>query len=137
MGKTNKGYWEYDPVIYPRKLWVAIGLEHKDISNTFTDNNGEELKQPNKDYDGLTISEVMRRTDNKMGEFVIFDTKKSMTMNVCTHEASHVCDAIEEVIGIEHGGESSAYLLGWIASCINMARLGIGEFVTIKSESNE
>ena len=47
-------------------------------------------------------------------------------MCVCTHEASHVCDAIEEAIGMEHGGESSAYLLGWIAGCINKARLGIG-----------
>lgn len=55
-----------------------------------------------------------------------------MTMGICSHEASHICDAIEEDINMEHGGEPSAYLIGWIASCINKARLGIGDFVEIK-----
>ena len=57
-----------------------------------------------------------------------------MTMNVCCHEASHACDAIENAIDMKHGGESSAYLIGWIASCINKARLGIGDFVEIKDK---
>lgn len=37
-------------------------------------------------------------------------------------------------IGMEHGGEPSAYLIGWIASCINKARLGIGDFVELKDK---
>lgn len=37
----------------------------------------------------------------------------------------------DDAIGMEHGGEPSAYLIGWIASCINKARLGIGDFVEI------
>ena len=32
------------------------------------------------------------------------------------------------------GGEPSAYLMGWIASCINKARLGIGDFVELKDK---
>lgn len=52
-------------------------------------------------------------------------------MNVICHEASHACDAIEGNIEMKHGGEPSAYLIGWIASCINKARLGIGDFVEI------
>lgn len=31
-------------------------------------------------------------------------------------------------------GEPSAYLIGWIASCINKARLGIGDFVELKDK---
>ena len=42
-----------------------------------------------------------------------------------SHESSHACDAIENDIEMEHGGEPSAYLIGWIASCINKARLGV------------
>ena len=57
-----------------------------------------------------------------------------MKMGVCCHEASHACDAIEDDIGMEHGGEPSAYLIGWIASCINKARLGIGDFVELKDK---
>lgn len=44
---------------------------------------------------------------------------------------SYACDAIEGNIEMKHGGEPSAYLIGWIASCINKARLGIGDFVEI------
>nr|DAK94604.1 MAG TPA: hypothetical protein [Caudoviricetes sp.] len=35
---------------------------------------------------------------------------------------------------MQHGGEPSAYLIVWIASCINKARLGIGDFVEIKDK---
>ena len=57
-----------------------------------------------------------------------------MSMDYCCHEASHACDAIEDAIGMEHGDEPSAYLIGWIASCINKARLGIGDFVELKDK---
>lgn len=66
----KKGYCEYDPVIYPRMLCVAIGMNQ------------------------------------------------------------------EDAIGMEHGGEPSAYLTGWIASCINKARLGIGDFVELKDKED-
>lgn len=55
-------------------------------------------------------------------------------MGTCCHEASHVCDAIEDAIDMKHGGEPSAYLIGWIASCINKARLGIGDFIEIEND---
>lgn len=64
-------------------------------------------------------------------EGAAFLSRFLMSMNYCCHEASHVCDAIEEYTDLEHGGEPSAYLMGWIASCINNARLGIGDFVEI------
>ena len=53
-------------------------------------------------------------------------------MEICAHEASHVCDDLVNALNIKHGDEPSAYLLGWIASCINNARLGIGDFVEVK-----
>nr|DAG40112.1 MAG TPA: hypothetical protein [Caudoviricetes sp.] len=49
-------------------------------------------------------------------------------------KAELYCDDIEKAIGMEHGGEPSAYLMGWVASCINKARLGIGDFVEIKDK---
>ena len=55
-------------------------------------------------------------------------------MNTCCHEAAHACEHIEEEIGMEHGGEASAYLTGWIGSCINKARLGKGDFIEIKDK---
>lgn len=130
----KKGYYEYDPVIYPRVLWVAIGQKKADVESAFLDSDGDGLKIESEDYAGLTISELTCRKTRDMGELVVFDSKKDMTMNICCHEASHVCDAIEGVAGMKHGDEPSAYLIGWIAGCINKARLGIGKFVNIEEE---
>jgi len=130
----KRGFWEYDPVIYPRKLWVCIGQTEGDMRGWFEEIDGKDWSIECEDYDGLTISELRRKDNGEVGELVVFDSKKDMTMGICTHEASHVCDSIEEAIGMEHGGEASAYLIGWIASCINKARLGIGEFVDKESK---
>ena len=86
----------------------------------------------NKDYYGVEYGEVIRKSDDKYGILVSFPKRKDMTMDICVHEASHVCDDLEKATGLEHGGESSAYLIGWIASCINKALLGIGDFVEVK-----
>ena len=40
----KKGYYEYDPVIYPRMLCVAIGLNQEDANKCFEGRNGEVLR---------------------------------------------------------------------------------------------
>lgn len=127
--KKILGYFEYDPVIYPRKLWVHIGYDLKELAPKAFYNV---VIDENKDYRGVEYGEVVRKSDDKYGILVSFPKRKDMTMDICVHEASHVCDDLEKATGLEHGGESSAYLIGWIASCINNARLGIGDFVEVK-----
>lgn len=126
----KKGYYEYDPVIYPRKVWVHIGADFKDLAPKVFDG----VEFGNKEYYRAVYGEVARKTDGMLGILVSFPTAKDMTMRVCSHEASHICDDVEKAIGMKHGGEASAYLLGWIASCINKARLGIGDFVELKDK---
>lgn len=126
----KKGYYEYENGIYPQKLWVHIGKDLSKLINVEFD--GCDL--PNDGYVGLAYDEAIRKSDKWHGVLVSFKSVKDMTMSVCCHEASHACDAIENSIDMEHGGESSAYLIGWIASCINKARLGIGDFIEIKDE---
>jgi len=130
----KRGYYKYDPVIYPRLLCVGIGLSQEDANKCFLGNNGKFLEVDFRGSDAMTFGNVQEKAFNKLCSFVNFANKAAMTMNVCCHEASHVCDDIEKVIGMEHGGEPSAYLLGWIASCINKARLGFGDFVEIKDK---
>ena len=126
--KKILGYFEYDPVIYPRKLWVHIGDDLKELAPKAFCNI---VIDENKDYSGVEYGEVIRKSDDKYGILVSFHNRKYMTMDVCDHEASHVCDDLENALNIKHGDEPSAYLLGWIASCINKARLGIGDFVEV------
>ena len=130
--KKILGYFEYDPVIYPRKLWVHIGYDLKELAPKAFYNVviGEK-----KDYSGVEYGEVVRKIDDKYGILVSFPNRKYMTMDVCAHEASHVCDDLENALNIKHGDEPSAYLLGWIASCINKARFGIGDFIELKHET--
>lgn len=132
MKKKRVGYFEYDPVIYPRKLCVAIGMTPEDANKCFEGIGGGILDYDFSIGDGLVFEEVVRRSDRKYCELVIFENKSAMRIGTLGHETSHVCDGIEKAIGMEHGGEASAYLMGWIISCIDKARLGIGDFVEVK-----
>lgn len=113
-------------------LCVAIGMSQEDANKCFEGRNGEVLSVDFSDSDAITYDSVREKANKKFCSFINFASKDSMRMGVCCHEASYACDAIEDAIGMEHGGEPSAYLIGWIASCINKARLGIGDFVEIK-----
>jgi len=126
----KRGYYEYKNGIYPQKLWVHIGKDLEDVIDAEFDG----CEPPNDGYDGVAYDKVTRKSDDWLGVLVSFKSAKDMTMGVCCHEASHVCDAIEEAIDMEHGGEASAYLMGWIASCINKARLGQGDYIEIKDK---
>ena len=130
----KKGYYKYNPVIYPRQLCVAIGMSQEDANKCFEGRNGEVLAVDFFNSDAITYDNVMEKVDKKFCSFINFASKDSMRMGVCCHEASHACDAIEDAIGMEHGGEPSAYLIGWIASCVNKARLGVGDFIEIKDK---
>ena len=131
MKKKGLGYFEYDPVIYPRKLWVHIGDDIGELaSKAFCGIEGYDVKK----YYGVEYGNVARKSDDICGVLVSFPSRKNMTMEVCAHEASHVCDDLEKAVGLEHGGEASAYLIGWIVSCIGKARLGIGDFIEIKDK---
>lgn len=125
----RKGFYEYESVIYPRKLWVSIGNKINYVRDMFCYVDGCDIGDFGEKADAVTYGEVMRRDDGKYGNLVCFSSKQSMTMSIISHESSHVCDNIEKALDIEHGGETSAYLIGWIASCINKARLGKGDFV--------
>lgn len=112
------------------KLWVHIGKDLKELIDSCFDG----CNAPDSDYGGVTYADTVRKSDRRRGVLVSFQCQKDMSMDYCCHEASHACDAIEDAIGMEHGDEPSAYLIGWIASCINKARLGIGDFVELKDK---
>ena len=133
----KKGYYEYDPVIYPRMLCVAIGMNQEDANKCFEGRNGEFLRVDFSNTDAMTFGNVREKANKKFCILINFASKNTIRMGVCCHEASHACDAIEGAIDMEHGGEPSAYLIGWIASCINKARLGIGNFVEIKDKEEK
>ena len=123
--------------MYPRKLWVMVE-EHKWIvEGNFIDSDGNPLRFGTEEgFDGRTFSEVKSKDGGYFGNLVVFHSKRCMTMGTICHEAFHVLSALNDSLGLEryYNGlnEHQAYLMGWIGSCINKARLGKGDFIEIK-----
>ena len=138
MSKKNLLY-EFDSVIYPRKLWVYIGSDEDYINRYFHENGSDKRLsfETNSEWDGLTLTEVVRNDTNMIGILVIFRNKTDMRMGIVCHEASHVVDGIEYAIGARHGDEPSAYLFEWVCKSINLARLGRCEPLKFKIKSEK
>lgn len=135
----NKGYFEYRNDIYPRRLWVIVGAYKELVEENFLDNDGKPLQYGDEEgFDGRTFSNVKSKDGGYFGNLVIFPSKKCMTMGVICHEAFHVLSALNDSLGLEryYNGlnEHQAYLMGWIGSCINKARLSQGEFIEIEND---
>lgn len=58
----KKGYYEYDPVIYPRKVWVHIGTDFKELASEVF---AGELIFDDKMCNGAVFDEVIRKSDDK------------------------------------------------------------------------
>ena len=128
----KKGYFEYDPVIYPHKLWVCIGDNDGIISKIF----GKVSCVHDEGVGGTTFSNVKVGNDDHYGTLVAFPSHDCIDVRSIAHEASHVVDAFEKRLGLIHGGEHSAYLAGWIAFCLRCASIGEGKFIEIESYEN-
>ena len=132
----SKGYYTYYPQIYPRHLYIVIGNNKDGIVKTFGV-DGKYLDEIDSDVNAMTFREVNNKVTGKLGYLVIFSSKKKMTMRVICHEAFHVLSEFMDVLPLSRepsgGNEHLAYLLDWICECINMARLGKGEFKEFES----
>jgi len=104
---------EFDPQIYPRKVWIAVG------KNTFSD-KFDGLSEWDEAADAMVDNAYCKQT-KKGGIFVRFENKAAMRTDNITHEASHVAMEIFDYIGAKvdlANQECFSYLCGWIAKCI-------------------
>ena len=132
----SKGYYTYNQQIYPRHLYIVIGNNKDCISKTFGV-DGKYLDEVASGAYAMTFREVENKVTGKLGYLVIFSSKNEMTMRVICHEVFHVLSGFMDVLPLSREpdgcNEHLAYLLDWICGCINMARLGKGEFKEFES----
>jgi hypothetical protein len=128
MGKVKKSIkiHQFDPVIYPRKLWVVITDNIAVINDKFNHNYDIPLKFSDK-YVGMVFDVVLKDT-LEIGVAVVFSTKKNMTVKNISHESVHVASSIfgscNMNIGFDKGkDEHYAYLVGWVAECIHNVKI--------------
>lgn len=122
---TKAKIYEFDPVIYPRTLWVVKGGTQAEIKENFWDNEQEEINFGDREA-GAWTCDVVRKEDYKYGVVVWFPTK--ITINYMTHEATHAMFYYGEACGLQvcegSDNEEWAYLMGWICDCIDKVRAG-------------
>lgn len=105
------GIHTFDPVIYPRLLWVQIGtespVEFSDVSE-FSKNSNAQVDFCHDDL------------NNKGGVLIRFSSTDATTPAIITHEAIHAAIGIMQYCDIkldENNQEVLCYLAGWVAKC--------------------
>ena len=122
-----KGYCVFSNGIYPRRLYVAVGLSEADVNEMFVSERG----RLSLDWDGAdaaTFTEIKDRDTLVYGSLVIFRSRGEMAPGTMAHEAVHVMESYMDVLGIERAkdgtNEHLSYLLGWIVKCMDEVRRG-------------
>lgn len=112
---------EFDPVIYPYKLWISVGVNAVDIVNEFKYYDGTDIDESDewvrKNFKAMTLS-VRKKSNRMLGVLLLFENKKNITFETVAHESCHAAKYLFEHIGAdvkEH--EPFEYVIGWIAKC--------------------
>lgn len=122
-----KGYCVFSNGIYPRRLYVAVGLSEDDVNRMFISERGM-LTLDWEGSDAATFDEIRDRDTLTYGSLVVFRSKGEMAPGTMAHEAVHVMESYMDVLGIERAergtNEHLSYLLGWIVKCMDEVRRG-------------
>ena len=110
--------YEFDPQIYPRKVWVTVGVPFEELKDEF-----EDLK-PMEEGSDAQVDHLRKLKPEVRGRLLVrfenVDTLKKFG-NI-THESIHVAAEIFDYIGAFHDPKNQelfAYLCGWIAKCMD------------------
>lgn len=109
--------YQFDPQIYPRKLWVAVGVPTEELNEKFVD----EIKDMDDSYDAETLP-IQQKEPLLGGVLVRFENLKSMRPDNIAHEATHAALEISDYVDarIQYDNqEPFAYLVGWVVKCID------------------
>ena len=125
--KKGKIY-EFDPVIYPTRVWVAEkGITLEEIDKEFEaicdDKSGCSFKENHTLPDFSTGGEtyvVGHKKLGLMGCLVVLYTPREA--KILSHEADHCADWLFQYIGETtrsyNGGECYAYYQSWVFDCL-------------------
>ena len=118
---------EFDPGIYPRRLWVMMFGTHKEVQEAFSERDGSEILFPDQTgrEPACTVIPVWHKESGKYG-FLLF-VQDALSVGQMAHEAVHVATYLFDEIGAEHtvyNQEPFAYLVGWVADCMERMKKG-------------
>lgn len=109
--------YEFDPVIYPCRLWIAVTTDN--LADRFRD-----LDDLPEDVNGRTstTSDINRGI---VGVIIRFRSIEDIDFRTVAHESVHAANMIFYELGVKadtDNDEHLAYLVGWIADCCREVR---------------
>lgn len=121
---------KFDPIVYPFKLWVVSTRDADYLRERFIDLDRKGRTEITSgdliNAEAITYY-VQERDTGLIGVLVVFINKEHMSMRLIAHESTHVArkawDHMREDVT---GEEADAYLVGWIAECIEKVKLNKG-----------
>ena len=121
--------FEFNPVIFPTRVWVTMCPDIKLISRQFyaLDEDGEIMDVFPADTftDDKTVAQttlVQHKKTNFYGCLVTIHRADEVTSGIMAHEASHCADWLCDQFGIYsctfQTGETRSYYVQWVTECI-------------------
>ena len=120
---------KFDPVVYPRKVWVAKGGTKKNLAEVFDDLEGDPYMISDEvvTFSYALTDDVVERSSGDYGVIVWLHKLNDITTGTMAHEADHAANLIFKAIGAKvdcTNDETHAYLVGFITNCIEIVKKG-------------
>jgi hypothetical protein len=111
---------QFDPVIYPRKIWITYDATVKELNEYFPEGDGCD-RYFGEMSETVDAAVYFTRSKDKLGGCLLrFTGRNSMDMKNVSHESVHAANGIFRYCGLDadtRNDEAHAYLVGWIAKC--------------------
>lgn len=118
-------FYEFDPILYPIKLWIAKNPTTESLVNTFKSSDDSPLNLKFNDHSSAqTYNRVVVKKDTlDYGVFILLH--RNVDVSIVAHESNHAARIIWDWLREgEIGNEADAYLVGWIADCCWKVKTG-------------
>lgn len=133
MSSKKTTIHEFDPQIYPCRLWVGKQSPFEEVEEKFWTLTNEYEKAPIEESEYIrnrfvvaTCYPVVEKTEGWLGVLMVIHLPKQMGVGKIAHEATHITDFLWERLGMEgysfREGEPRAYFTEWVANCIDFVR---------------
>jgi len=118
---------QFDPVIYPYKIWVVVNNIPDIISEQFYQFDSKEIESWANCANLDAFAMPVRNKEHKYyGCILFFSSKESMTYNIVAHESCHAAKNLFEYIDADmKHHEPFEYVVGWIAECCESVKNNI------------
>lgn len=119
--------FEFDPVIWPRKLFIVVGEDIAYLQDNFakTDGTAYPISKDIKDEsDVVTFPEVQRKDTTYFGELVWIHSPEKISNPYICHESIHAANGMLGACGVEistDNDEALTYTSQFIFECIEKA----------------